>query len=481
MDDGNTVLDIEGSSRIIAPALARSGGRQLRNRDPRVPRRGAPSRPALSHDGAPAWTSMPRIRSIRPEFWSDSLLSRLPALTRLVYICLWSMADDEGRLEGDAETVWHFGFPREPLSAIENALRTLSEHSRIVLYRGVSGPNLIALPKFLLHQRIDKPYPSKLPAPQGLQTIRGTVEERSPLEWSGKGMEGSGNGSGKIPGSASLRPGDLPPASGGVFSPLAGREGADPTPPGSSAESAKSAISTPPGSFANGSIPGPRSETPGSGGGNFSLAPPAPSARLDASEVELLANQALGMWGRAAGWVAEKFPSGRRWVRHRTVSPLVMSQLRVLAETRGGIEGAVEALRLLLRWAMREEWWTVGGRNSDSWVPTLDGLLKPMAMERRLEIAEAQEEEREARSAADREEDQRRAAAQAELDRMSEGIEALELAKAKEVARIRDARLALLDLPEHQRPRPAPRVEHPDVMSVEEGIPDSSRKVGGAE
>lgn len=114
---------------------------------------------------------------------------------------------------------------------------------------------------------------------------------------------------------------------------------------------------------------------------------------------------------------------------------------------------------------MREEWWTVGGRNSDSWVPTLDGLLKPMAMERRLEIAEAQEEEREARSAADREEDQRRAAAQAELDRMSEGIEALELAKAKEVARIRDARLA--------GPVPPPaKPLHPDVIPIEDAIPD---------
>lgn len=108
---------------------------------------------------------MPRIRSIKPEFWQDQKLSRLPALTRLVYICLWSMADDEGRVEADSETVWHFGFPREDRGEVAKSLRVLAESSRIVLYRGANGSECIAIPRWLSHQKIDKPSRSKIEAP----------------------------------------------------------------------------------------------------------------------------------------------------------------------------------------------------------------------------------------------------------------------------------------------------------------------------
>lgn len=122
---------------------------------------------------------MPRIRSIKPEFWQDQRLARMPALTRLVYMCLWSMADDEGRVEGDAETVWHFGFPRESVEDITSALRTLVECSRVVLYRGENGLDYAFLPTFTKHQRIDRPSPSKFPVPPILTPIRRTFDEPS--------------------------------------------------------------------------------------------------------------------------------------------------------------------------------------------------------------------------------------------------------------------------------------------------------------
>lgn len=108
---------------------------------------------------------MPRIRSIKPEFWQDTRLARMPSLDRLVYLCLWSMADDEGRLEGDADTVHHFGFPREDSENVRGALANLREQGRIVCYEGSDGIPLVFLPTFAKHQRIDKPSPSKLEAP----------------------------------------------------------------------------------------------------------------------------------------------------------------------------------------------------------------------------------------------------------------------------------------------------------------------------
>lgn len=142
---------------------------------------------------------MPRIRSIKPGFWQDQRLSRFDALTRLVYICLWSMADDDGRVEGDAETVWHFGFPREKKDAIEKALGVLSESSRIVPYTGGAGQKYLFLPKFSTHQKINRPSPSQLPPPPTDTEIHGGLTESSPTTpgaitagLDGIGMEGKG-------------------------------------------------------------------------------------------------------------------------------------------------------------------------------------------------------------------------------------------------------------------------------------------------
>lgn len=42
---------------------------------------------------------MSRTRLVRPAFFSDELMARLPAWTRLVYIGLWTLTDDAGYFE----------------------------------------------------------------------------------------------------------------------------------------------------------------------------------------------------------------------------------------------------------------------------------------------------------------------------------------------------------------------------------------------
>lgn len=137
---------------------------------------------------------MPRIRSIKPEFWQDQRLARLDSLTRLVYVCLWSMADDEGRIEGDAETVWHFGFPREKPEAIAKALRALAECSRVVPYTGGEDQKYLFIPRFSLHQRIDHPTRSKLPAPTVVTPAPGTLANPPVVLANNPGRIGSGKG-----------------------------------------------------------------------------------------------------------------------------------------------------------------------------------------------------------------------------------------------------------------------------------------------
>lgn len=155
---------------------------------------------------------MPRIRTVKPEFWTDTKLARLSALDRLVFLCLIGMADDEGRIEGDAETVWHFGFPRQSIEEVAAALRTLVAAARVVAYSAKDGTPLMALPNFTKHQRIDKPTRSRIEPPPDAASEnppRALLEPsaRTPvgIGWDGKGEERKG--------------GEAPPASPSASNP----------------------------------------------------------------------------------------------------------------------------------------------------------------------------------------------------------------------------------------------------------------------
>jgi hypothetical protein len=46
---------------------------------------------------------MARIRSVKPEFWTDrSLARKLSRDARMLYLGLWNLADEHARLNGDA-------------------------------------------------------------------------------------------------------------------------------------------------------------------------------------------------------------------------------------------------------------------------------------------------------------------------------------------------------------------------------------------
>jgi hypothetical protein len=121
---------------------------------------------------------MPRIRTIKPEFWSDYRMSRLSALDRLIYIALWSMADDAGRIEGDADTVWRFmNLREEPRSHVEEALQRLQECARVALYE-IDGAAYIAVLHWKNHQRIEHPSRSQRPKPDGTYDDDGNIHEK---------------------------------------------------------------------------------------------------------------------------------------------------------------------------------------------------------------------------------------------------------------------------------------------------------------
>lgn len=97
-----------------------------------------------------------RIRTLKPEFWSDEKLSGLPALDRLVFLGLISMADDAGRVLDNLKRIDAFIFPNTDDSARES-VAMLAALGR--LRRGVtaSGQPVIEVVGWSKHQKIDRP------------------------------------------------------------------------------------------------------------------------------------------------------------------------------------------------------------------------------------------------------------------------------------------------------------------------------------
>lgn len=78
---------------------------------------------------------MSRTRLVRPGFFSDERLARLPAWTRLVYVGLWTLADDGGyfdRKPGEiAAELFRFDTVRRRERRVDTALDELLDAGRI--------------------------------------------------------------------------------------------------------------------------------------------------------------------------------------------------------------------------------------------------------------------------------------------------------------------------------------------------------------
>lgn len=114
---------------------------------------------------------MARIRSVKPEFWDDrKLAKRASRDARLLYIALWNLADEWGRLNGDPQWIKGQAFPYDDdldAGAVAKLLNELENPSlgAVVAYEADGDPYLF-LPKLAKHQRLEpEKVPSRLPAP----------------------------------------------------------------------------------------------------------------------------------------------------------------------------------------------------------------------------------------------------------------------------------------------------------------------------
>lgn len=112
---------------------------------------------------------MARIRTVKPEFWEDETIGTLSRDARLLFIATFNMADDEGLLRWTVAYVKAQAFLYdEDLGAqrVSELMNDLVTAGLVHPYRGGKAQQQLGMVvNFHRHQRVNRPQPSKLPAP----------------------------------------------------------------------------------------------------------------------------------------------------------------------------------------------------------------------------------------------------------------------------------------------------------------------------
>lgn len=125
---------------------------------------------------------MARIRSIKPEFWASEKVGKMTVLARFTFVGLWSLADDDGRGRGNRA---YLRAQLHPYSSdiddadFSAALVELAQARLVQFYAGDDGCAYYYVPGFSEHQKIDKRWPSKLPAPPPLPDKSASLPNQS--------------------------------------------------------------------------------------------------------------------------------------------------------------------------------------------------------------------------------------------------------------------------------------------------------------
>lgn len=109
---------------------------------------------------------MGRIRSIKPEFPQSESMGRVSRDARLLFVLLWTVADDSGRTRGASRMLASLLFPYDDDAPkrIDEWLGELEREHCILRYQ-VGDASFLQVSNWSMHQKIDKPSASKFPPP----------------------------------------------------------------------------------------------------------------------------------------------------------------------------------------------------------------------------------------------------------------------------------------------------------------------------
>ena len=112
---------------------------------------------------------MPRIRTIKPEFWDSPDTAKATAVARLLYIAMWNWADDAGRGTANLKELEGFAFPNDDVAALSGGNSELrhvvTEVQNVfgVVFYTVEGRPYYEIPSWIKHQRNERRAQGKHP------------------------------------------------------------------------------------------------------------------------------------------------------------------------------------------------------------------------------------------------------------------------------------------------------------------------------
>lgn len=148
---------------------------------------------------------MPRIRTIKPDFWDDKKVASLDMSARLLFIGMWNFADDDGTIYSDPVWIKNRVFPRDErlrVSDVQIWLDALAKARMIEPFQ-YNDEAFYNIRTFHSHQRIDRPSKPIVPldAKRIVLTEGSTSIKRALVEESttarpciSKGREGNSKG-----------------------------------------------------------------------------------------------------------------------------------------------------------------------------------------------------------------------------------------------------------------------------------------------
>lgn len=139
---------------------------------------------------------MARIRTIKPEFPHSESMGRVSRDARLLFVLLWTLADDSGVTRGSSRILASLLYPYDDdaKKLIDKWIGELERENSIVRYL-IDGHTYLKVLNWESHQRIDKPTPSRLPQFDEASRISRESSRGIPTS-----SDGIGSGSGPISG-----------------------------------------------------------------------------------------------------------------------------------------------------------------------------------------------------------------------------------------------------------------------------------------
>jgi len=119
-----------------------------------------------------------RIRTIKPEYWTDERVGECSVSARLLFVATWNFADDHGGLDRSSKQLKAQAFPYDNIDC-EPLVQELLKAGLLIEYE-VGGKKYLHIKGFRTHQKVEKPARPRIPVYDNSPSPPRVLPESSP-------------------------------------------------------------------------------------------------------------------------------------------------------------------------------------------------------------------------------------------------------------------------------------------------------------